>query len=525
MLLDGLGGVGDRRPAHPEHVRLARDFPRRDGVLAALGRRFPVVFFAAVAAVVAGGAEERLALRGSLLEEEAQGLLRAGLPGGLLLLACLAVAGGDDLVAVFVDHRRDLRHFPPRGFRVLVHVDVGAGRHRGDVLDVEQRLPVGARALGDASFESDHGQPPEHRARRRGAVVAGVEALNVRAGEWFLLEHPDVHPGAGVPGAVEAEGTVGVGDLVVRQAPIFERGRARRMARSRGSGGVGDGGGPRGRETVGEGCAAVDPQRMELPELVEADDRGDGPGEGTGEGGRGGGRPGDAPIGEPEAVKVRRERLPHPRGGPRESHEEAVRGGPVELQPVCGEERGDGVDRPGGWPEAARELPPGEVVGERRRAPPGDPADELVERGLIARAEEQRAGHPRAGGCRAEVPPATGEAGGDAHADEAFLAGRARGLDEDRRRRREEEHRGDRSQAPRAADAGRARASLRAAAGAAAPILPATSIHGDLPGRTALPFSGFARPGGITDPERGCQSTSAPAGRVLRPRGPRGGRG
>ena len=127
---------------------------------------FAVYFFAGVAAGVAGGVQERLPLRGRLLEEVALGLLDARLAVLRLLLARLAPARGDDLVAVFVDHRRDLREFAGERFRGLVHVDARAGRHRGDVLDVEDRLAF-AGPLRRAPFDRDHAEAADH-ARRGG---------------------------------------------------------------------------------------------------------------------------------------------------------------------------------------------------------------------------------------------------------------------------------------------------------------------------------------------------------------------
>jgi hypothetical protein len=143
--------------------------------------RFAVHFFAVVTAAVAGRTEEGLPLRGALLEEEVERLLGARLAFLLLFLAGLAVAGGDDLVAVFVDHRGDLRYFPGGRFGVLVDVDFGAGRHRGHILDVEQRLAVQTWAFQRPAFEGDRVQAFHHPRGSRGAEVARVELLHVRA--------------------------------------------------------------------------------------------------------------------------------------------------------------------------------------------------------------------------------------------------------------------------------------------------------------------------------------------------------
>ena len=114
MLLRGLGGIGDGRAPDGEHVGLARDFATRERVLVVLDDRFPVHFFAVVTAAVAGRPEERLPLRGPLLEQEVERLLGSRLSFLLLFLARLAVARGDDLVAVFVHHRRYLGNFVRR---------------------------------------------------------------------------------------------------------------------------------------------------------------------------------------------------------------------------------------------------------------------------------------------------------------------------------------------------------------------------------------------------------------------------
>ena len=55
------------------------------------------------------------------------------------------------------------------------------------------------------------------------AEVARVERLDVARGERLELEYRDVLAGAEVVRAVEAEGAVGVRDLVVRQAAELRR--------------------------------------------------------------------------------------------------------------------------------------------------------------------------------------------------------------------------------------------------------------------------------------------------------------
>ena len=147
-------------------------------------------FFARVAARVAGGVQERLSLGGRLLEEVALGLLDARLAVLRLLLARLAPAGGDDLVAVFVDHRRDLREFAGDRFRRLVHVDARAGRHRGDVLHVEDRLALAGP--GRAPFHRDDVQAADHARRGGRPEVAAVEMADIGGGERFLLVDADV---------------------------------------------------------------------------------------------------------------------------------------------------------------------------------------------------------------------------------------------------------------------------------------------------------------------------------------------
>ena len=84
----------------------------------------------------------------------------------------------------------------------------------------------------DSPLPAPAGWPPStgigvetrgHRRRRRRAEVARVERLDVGRGERLQLEHRDVLAGAEVAGAVEAEGAVGVRDLVVRQAAVLRR--------------------------------------------------------------------------------------------------------------------------------------------------------------------------------------------------------------------------------------------------------------------------------------------------------------
>ena len=88
---------------------------------------------------------------------------------------------------------------------------------RGDVLDVEDRLAA-AGACRLAAVDRDHVQPLEHARGGGGAEVAGVERLDVRAREGLELVEGDVLAGAEVAAAVEPEGAVAVGDLVVGQA-------------------------------------------------------------------------------------------------------------------------------------------------------------------------------------------------------------------------------------------------------------------------------------------------------------------
>ena len=84
---------------------------------------------AVVAAFVAGGGEDRLTLRGCLLEEEVLGLEHAWLS----LLHCLLAetpARADGLVGVVVDDRGVLVERTEGRVRSLVDVDGRAGRKR-----------------------------------------------------------------------------------------------------------------------------------------------------------------------------------------------------------------------------------------------------------------------------------------------------------------------------------------------------------------------------------------------------------
>ena len=211
---------------------------------------------AVVRAVVAGGREHGLALRGRLLEQVVLGFLEALLPGLQGLLA-EAPAGRDDLVAVGVDDRRVLvERVVDVGVgvrrRAGVDVDLGAGRDRRQILDVEARL-AGAGSVRLAAVDRVQVQAPDHLRRPRGAEVAGVERADVRAQERLELVDGDPLAGTGIAGVVETGRAVGVGDLVVGQPAELRGGAGRVSARLRAAGRGRD----RGRAGGGVPVAAV----------------------------------------------------------------------------------------------------------------------------------------------------------------------------------------------------------------------------------------------------------------------------
>src|SRR5205807_5502312 len=120
------------RPRRTAGSRVVDGEDRVDGL-----RRLEGV--AVVAALVAGGREDGLALGGRLLEDDVLGLLDAGraLLDGLL---AEPPARRHDLVDVVVDDLGVLVERAEGRVRSLVDVDARARRERGDVLDVENRL-------------------------------------------------------------------------------------------------------------------------------------------------------------------------------------------------------------------------------------------------------------------------------------------------------------------------------------------------------------------------------------------------
>ena len=227
-----LGGcVIDRRAADRHHIGLAARVVDRHRVLARdRGRRLESV--AVVGAVVTSGAEHRLPLRGGLFEQQVLRLLETGLAELDGLLA-QPPAGAHDLVGVGVDDRRVLVDRVVVGAvgaraRSFVDVDGRPRRERGDVLDVEVRLAA-ARPGRLAAVDRDHVQPLEHARGRGSAEVARVERLDVRAQERLELVDGDVLARTEVAAAVEPEGAVRVGDLIVGQPTelVGRRGGAR----------------------------------------------------------------------------------------------------------------------------------------------------------------------------------------------------------------------------------------------------------------------------------------------------------
>jgi hypothetical protein len=188
---------------------------------------------------VSGGGEDRLPLGRGLLEQQVLCLLQTRLAELDVLLA-QTPARADHLGGVGLDHRQvlvDRVVLDPVDpvARALVDVDRRVRRERRDILDVEQGLTA-PRPGRLAAVDLDHVQPSDHRQRLRGAEIAAVERLDVRAQERLELVDVDRLAGAEIADVVQAEGAVRVGDLIVGQAAEALRGGRRRRARRRGAG-------------------------------------------------------------------------------------------------------------------------------------------------------------------------------------------------------------------------------------------------------------------------------------------------